>query len=121
MGIKKKILVVDDDPEMTFLIKEILKKDYRISITHNGPEAFEKTRGENFDLILTDIRMPYLSGIWFCDAFKNKPETKHIPVIMISGLPPEENMGKAYRVGASAYLKKPFRPNELRAIVKKVL
>lgn len=118
----KRILVVDDDREMTVLMRDILEeRHYDVAVANDGPQALKKTSWENFDLVLLDIRMPYFSGIWFCDAFKHRNRTRETPVIIVSGLPPEENMARAYRVGASAYLAKPFRSKELLNLVQKML
>ena len=119
----KKILIVDDDADMTFLMSETLHEQhhYQVTVAHNGPDAVARTSKEDFDLIVLDIRMPFFSGLWFCDALKCRPQTKNTPVLIVSGLPAEENMQKAYRLGASAYLKKPFRSDELLQVVKKLL
>lgn len=117
----KRILIVDDDVEMAQLMKEILScEGYEITMAHDGIQAIEKSKHEKIDLILLDIRMPFFSGFWFCDAFKQRPETKNVPVIMVSALLDEEQQRKAYDAGASAHLKKPFLPQELAALVKKV-
>ena len=119
---RKKILIIDDDPDMAFHMSDTLKTHrYQVSVAHTGPDAIEKSMQGDFDLVLVDIRMPFFSGLWFCDAFKHRPQTKSIPVIVVSGLAPEENMEKAYQVGASAYLKKPFRSEELIETINKVL
>jgi CheY-like chemotaxis protein len=118
----KKILVVDDDVEMTMMVQEILsQKDYEVFLAHNGLAAIEKSNHEMPDLILLDIRMPILSGFWFCDAFKKRPKSKNIPVVIVSSLSAEEDIQKAYQMGASAYLKKPFRPEELITVVEKTI
>jgi len=118
----RRILIVDDDPDMTFLMSEALHEHhYHISVAHSGPDAVAKTSKEDFDLIVLDIRMPFFSGLWFCDALKCRPQTKNTPVLIVSGLPVEENMQRAYRLGASAYLKKPFRSEDLLQVVRKLL
>ena len=117
----KKVLVVDDDIEMTMIIKEVLTEhDYEVEIAHNGLEAIKKSKEESPDLILIDIRMPFFSGLWFCEAFKQRPQTKDIPIVVVSALSSEEDVQKAYQRGARAYLKKPFRAEELLRIVQKV-
>ena len=117
-----RILVIDDDEEMTLLMKDVLQvQSYEVEIAHNGLEAVQKSKQERFDLILLDIRMPFFSGFWFCDAFKMMPSTKNIPVIMVTALREAENMEKAYQVGASAYLIKPFRSEQLLDMVEKIL
>ena len=118
----KNILVVDDDVEVTMIIEEILKqKNYRVLVAHDGLKAMERSNGERIDLILLDIRMPMLSGFWFCDAFKHKPQTKHIPIVMVSSLSDADEMRKAYKLGASDFLKKPFQSQELLEVVEKNL
>lgn len=120
-NIKRTILVVDDDPEMTHLIEEILAQSgYTVISTHDGLSAIERTKKERIDLILMDIRMPFFSGFWFCDAFKNRPQTKSIPIIFVSSLSSDDDVKKAFQMGGAGYLKKPFRAQELLAAVEKV-
>lgn len=118
----KKILIVDDDIEITQIMSDILIRDqYEVVLAHDGVQAIEKSKNEKVDLILLDIRMPFFSGFWFCDAFKQRAETKDIPVVIVSGLLDDQNVRKAYDAGASGHLKKPFQAEELSALVKKVL
>ena len=115
----KRILIVDDDVEMAQIMAHILQKhDYQIVLAHDGIQAIEKSKREKIDLILLDIRMPFFSGFWFCDAFKQREETKDIPVIVVSGLAEDDNRQKALDVGASAYLKKPFEADKLLDLVR---
>lgn len=115
----KKVLVVDDDKDMTELVKELLTEhDYEVLTAANGLEAIERSKDKRLDVILMDIRMPYFSGFWFCDVFKKKPETKDVPIVFVSALSDEEDMKKARSLGARAYLKKPFRQEQLLKIVE---
>lgn len=115
----KRILIVDDDIETAQMMAEILQnKNYDIVLAHDGIQAIEKSKKEQINLILLDIRMPFFSGFWFCDAFKQRPQTKDIPVIVVSGLSDSENIQKAHDLGASGYLKKPFLPKDLVGIVE---
>ena len=117
----KKILIVDDDKEMLVLMGAILKEHYDVIFAGDGLKAIERSNENLFDLILMDIRMPFFSGFWFCDAFKHRSKTRDVPVIMISSLSDESNIRKAFEMGATGYLKKPFQPEELLEAVKKVL
>jgi len=100
---------------------EILStRNYEIVLAHDGIRAIEKSNKEKVDLILLDIRMPFFSGFWFCDAFKQKPETKDIPVVIVSALSNPEDIEKAYRLGAAGYLTKPFKAAELIGVVEKI-
>ena len=119
---QKKILVIDDDREMTFLMKEILSKEnYEVCAAHTDVEAMGHSKEIGFDLILLDIYMPFLSGFQLCDLFKRQRQHKNIPVIMVTGLSGTDTMEKAYQAGADSYLKKPFRAEELLAMVRKIL
>ncbi len=116
----KKILVIDDDPDMTRIVEDILStQNYEVIVAHDGMSAVEKTNREQVDLILLDIRMPLLSGFWFADMFGKRPQTKGVPIIVMSALSGEEEVKKAYELGARSYLKKPFKPQELLELVEK--
>lgn len=122
MNKKHRILIIDDDVEMADLMGKLLEQEnYEVDVAHDGLRAIEKSNQENFDLILLDIRMPFFSGFWFCDAFKQRPQTKNVPVVMVSGLSADENVEKAMVVGATDYLKKPFQADELIRVVQKYL
>jgi len=119
---EKKVLIVDDDEEMCMVLKDILSyHHYNVKLAHDGLQAFQKTHEEKFDLILLDVCMPVFSGFWFCDAFKNKPETQNIPIIMMSGMSKEDNADRALDLGATAYLKKPVNAERLLEVLEKVL
>jgi len=119
--VAKKILIIDDDVEMATMMGEILgSRNFEVILAHDGIRAIEKSNKEKIDLILLDIRMPFFSGFWFCDAFKQKPETKDIPVVIVSALNKPEDIEKAYRLGAAAYLTKPFKSHELVNVVEKM-
>ena len=118
---RKSILVVDDDLEITHIIQDILKSDYEVIIANDGLKAMECSKSSKIDLILMDLHLPIFSGFWFCDAFKRKPETRDIPIIVVSGLTSPEDVKKAYQVGADGFLKKPFRSHELLEAVQKAI
>lgn len=118
----KKLLIIDDDVEFAKTMADILEtKDYVVEIANDGLQAIEKSNEGNVDLILLDICMPFFSGFWFCDAFKQRPKTKDIPVVVISGLTDAKDIRKAYKVGACAYVKKPFEAAELIKVIEKYL
>ena len=119
---KKNIMVVDDDAEVAMIIEEILKThNYRVVIAGDGLRAIERSHQEKLDLILMDVLLPYFSGFWFCNAFKHRPETSHIPIVVVSSLSSPEDIQKAYQVGASGYLKKPFDSDQLLEVVSKTM
>lgn len=118
----KTILVVDDDVEMAVIMEQILRKaGYEVLLAHDGLQAIEQSKKSCVDLILLDVRMPFFSGFWFCDAFKQREATKSIPIIMVSGILDDDNIKKAMDLGASACLRKPFKPAELIGLVEEHL
>jgi len=120
--LSKKILVVDDDPNVTELVRLFLdERTWRIIGVDDGLRALEILKKEPVDLILLDMRMPFFSGLWFCNAFKDRPTWHDMPVIVMSSVANEEEIKKAYEIGARDYLKKPFGAEELLHAVEKNL
>ncbi len=120
MTTPKKILVVDDDKDMVIMMTKMLESNhYEVFSAENGAFALEKTNHHHIDLILLDNKMPLFSGIWYCNALKKKPNTKNIPVVMVSGGLDEEIIAKGREVGAVDFLKKPFHMEDLLKIVCK--
>jgi DNA-binding response OmpR family regulator len=116
----KKILIVDDDAEFRSNLIEVLKdEEYETDSASSAAEALAKSGEREFDIILLDFMMPGMSGI---DALrelrKQCPRTK---VIMITAFASIENAVNAIRKGASDYISKPFKINELLTTVRRVL
>lgn len=112
-----KILVAEDDPIMLKTISLRLKKDGHIIIaTDNGRDALNLIEKENPDLIITDIMMPYSSGLEIVGKVK---QTKNTPIIILSSMGQETIVLEAFNLGADDYITKPFSPNELSVRVKR--
>ena len=110
----EKILIVDDQPEITDLIKFILKKqNYESVIAFNGLEGLNKARSEMPDLILLDITMPDMNGYEVCEKLKLDPATAQIPIIMLTARDMGEDFEKAMEKKADWYITKPFDPKHL--------
>ena len=89
----KKILVADDDRRLVFLMKEFLEgRGYSVVSAENGEDAVEKTRQLKPDLLLLDVRMPKLDGDEVYMVLKADPATKHIPILMLTGLRSEKEI-----------------------------
>jgi DNA-binding response OmpR family regulator len=115
------ILVADDDLIILKTIELRLKKDgYNVIISQDGKEALEKIEEASPDLIITDIQMPFLTGLELLEAVK-KRYGKKIPVIILSAMGQESEVLKAFQSGADDYITKPFSPNELAMKVKKYI
>jgi len=119
---ERNILVIDDDVEMATVMGDILKmNNYEVLLAHDGLQGIERSNERRIDLILLDIRMPIFSGFWFCDAFKKRPRTQNVPIVMVSSLSAAETRRKAEEAGAAAFLSKPFRAQELIDTVARVI
>ncbi|SKA18660.1 response regulator transcription factor [Sediminibacterium ginsengisoli] len=116
-----KILVAEDEPLLLKTIELKLKKEgYEVIITQDGKQALEHIRKENPDLVITDIMMPYASGMEIINFIRQKMEKK-IAVIMLSGMEQEQVKMEAFDLGADDYITKPFSLNELAIRVKRLL
>jgi DNA-binding response OmpR family regulator len=113
---KKRILVIEDDEEMRALLRDVIEDEgYKTASVHNGSEAFRKLAKESFDLIITDVRMPGLTGLDILPGIKKlQPDT---PIIVITAFGSEEVQRKALERGANAYLEKPIHFRELRTLI----
>lgn len=117
-----KILIVDDNRDNAFLLKELLSRyDYEIATSHNAEEASQEIRANPPDLILLDVVMPGRSGYELCQELKSNAETRLIPIVLITGLTDREDKIRGIEVGADDFLNKPIFPEELFARVKSLL
>ncbi len=113
MSDKQKILIADDELYIRLLVKDILEPEFTVLEASNGEEAVSITRTEQPDLVLMDILMPKLDGYTACYAIKNNELTKDIPVVMLTGVGHELNRQLSQEMGATAYITKPFNPEDL--------
>ncbi|RNI35327.1 response regulator [Hanamia caeni] len=114
-----KILVAEDEMIMLKTIELRLKKDgHEIITCSDGREAILKIDETNPDLIITDIMMPFASGLEIIEAVKRK-DGKHTKVIVLSAMGQENVVLEAFQLGADDFITKPFSPNELSMRVKR--
>lgn len=114
-----KILVAEDELIMLKTIELRLKKDgHEITTCSDGREAIKKIEEINPDLIITDIMMPFASGLEIIEEVKRK-SGKRIKIIVLSAIGQENVVLEAFQLGADDYITKPFSPNELSMRVKR--
>ena len=118
--INETILIVDDTVSNLDILIELLN-DYDVIDATNGEDALNIVQDEKIDLILLDIMMPNMDGYEVCEKLKSNPKTKNIPIIFITAKTDEESIEKAFDIGGTDYITKPFLPKELLARVKKEL
>jgi DNA-binding response OmpR family regulator len=119
---EKKILIVDDEQFILMALTDAVENEGFVCLTaSDGEEALAVARREKPDLILLDIMMPKKDGFEVCKELKSDPETKHIPVVMLSAKSQAVDIEKGKQVGADDYVTKPFRPSTLRKLFSDVL
>jgi two-component system, chemotaxis family, chemotaxis protein CheY len=115
-----KVLVIEDDAPLCWLLEKILRGKYEVIVMNNGLEAWSwLSDGNSCDLIISDVRMPSLSGIELLENLSNSGLFRNIPVIMLSGL--EDSRDECLSLGAFAYLVKPFEPQKFLNEVSRAL
>ncbi len=118
----KKVLVVDDSALIHQMYKMVLMR-YRCQIVNalNGQDGLEQLeKNPDINLILLDINMPVMNGIEFIKKVKAIPAYESIPIIMVSTEGKEEDTLRGLSLGAKGYVKKPFQPSDLHAIIEKI-
>lgn len=117
------ILIVDDSAAMRSLLAATLETvgDVTVIQANNGFEALRMLPREQINLVLTDINMPDINGLELLSFIRNNPLYKELPVIVISTEGSRKDIDKGLALGASAYLVKPFNPEQLLELVKGLL
>ena len=119
---KHKVLIIDDNPMNTEILKEILDQINQSSVVvHNGKHALDIVEKEKFDLILLDVMMPEMSGFDVIKQLKSKTSTKDIPVIFVSALDKTSAIVKGFNLGSYEYIIKPFNIEEVKARILSIL
>jgi CheY-like chemotaxis protein len=119
---KSKILIVDDEIKNIRLFKGMLRSDSYLSFAAlGGGQALEMVSGVNPDLILLDVMMPGINGFDVCRKLKRVPETKIIPIVLVTALSEKAHRLEALEAGADDILSKPVDPSELVVRTKSLL
>ena len=117
-----RILVVDDEPEITDIVETFLTESgYTVGVENEPANAMDAVRKFEPDLILLDIMMPGTDGYAICNQLKTDPDLAHIPVIFLTGKDRNDDMGRSFKVGGDMFIKKPFSCERLLEIVNIVV
>ena len=117
-----RILVIDDEPEITEIVKTFLEESgYRVAVVNSPSEAVEKARAFKPDVVLLDIMMPGVDGYDICQQLKADPQFAGVPIIFLTGKDRTDDMGRSFRSGGDMFIKKPFSCERLLEIVNIVL
>ena len=115
------ILLVEDNDDFRFYLKENLRQYYKLYEAANGKEGWQKALAHHPQLIVSDISMPYMDGIEYCRKIKADKRTNHIPVILLTALTGEKEQLKGLQTGANDYITKPFNFELLHSKIKNLL
>ncbi|RYY57391.1 MAG: hybrid sensor histidine kinase/response regulator [Chitinophagaceae bacterium] len=118
---RKTILVVEDDNDIRFLLRDILQDEYLIHEATDGLEAISLIEKIIPSLVICDVMMPNMNGLELCNRVKNSPATCHVPFMILSARGSEDHHMEGYEVGADAYIAKPFQTGHLLRRVRKLI
>lgn len=117
-----KILTVDDSKVIRDLVAAVLTKNgHTVTTANDGMEGLQETRTQQFDMILSDINMPNMTGISMVSKIRRIEGYEHTPIIMLTTESSDFKKDKAKKMGASGWLQKPFDPERLMKAVNKLI
>jgi DNA-binding NarL/FixJ family response regulator len=122
VGNHRRLLLIDDDPNLILLVKDYLEfRGYEVITAENGREALEVLEQDVPDMIICDVMMPEMDGYSLVSAIRSDPKTSWIPVLFLSAKGQSQDRVKGLNIGADVYMVKPFEPEELVAQVESSL
>jgi len=117
-----RVLVIEDEQDVAELIRyNLAKEGYEVRVVANGVDGLKQARESRPDMILLDIMVPQLNGWEVCRRLKQEPDTREVPVIMVTGRMEEGDKVLGFEMGADDYVTKPFSPRELLARIRAVI
>ena len=116
-------LVVEDNEHLSYLLTCMLQREgFNVVAARNGREAVDCiTEGEAVDIVLMDLMLPYLNGFELIGLIRAHPDWKRVPIIVLSARSQEDDVVKALRAGANDYVRKPYKPRELLARIRRCI
>jgi DNA-binding response OmpR family regulator len=117
-----RILVIDDEPEITEIIKAYMSNaGYEVEVENEPQNGIQDARNFKPNVIILDIQMPFMDGYDVCSQLRADPDTAETPVLFLTGKDVREDRGKAFGVGGDFYIKKPFSCERLLQMVKTIM
>lgn len=118
----KVIMTVDDSASVRQMVSFTLKQaGYGVLEASDGKDALSKIDGAGVNMVLTDLNMPHMDGIELIRALRANPSCKFLPIVMLTTESQPEKKQEGKTAGATGWIVKPFKPDQLLAVIKKVL
>lgn len=118
----KKILAVDDSASMRQMVSFTLKKaGFDVTEAKDGQEALEIAKSSQFDVVISDVNMPVMDGITLVKNLRGLPQFKFTPILMLTTESGTDKKTEGKAAGATGWIVKPFNPEQLLAVIKKVI
>jgi two-component system alkaline phosphatase synthesis response regulator PhoP len=113
-NVTKKILIAEDEPSIVVALEYLLQRSgYDVHIARNGDEALKQVEAHVPDLVLLDVMMPLRSGYEVCKRIRERPDWRHIKIVMLSAKGRDAEVNKGLAAGADLYITKPFSTREM--------
>ena len=113
-NVTKKILIAEDEPSIVVALEYLLqRRGYDVHIARNGDEALKQVEAHVPDLVLLDVMMPLRSGYEVCKRIRERPDWRHIKIVMLSAKGRDAEVNKGIAAGADLYITKPFSTREM--------
>jgi len=119
---KPTILIVEDEPPVVDLLRyNLMRQNFAVDVARDGEEAIVKIEERTPDVVILDWMLPHLSGLDVCRQIRSRPDTRNLPIIMLTARGEESDKMRGLAQGADDYVTKPFSVGELLARVRAVL
>jgi DNA-binding response OmpR family regulator len=117
----KRVLVVEDDAAVSHMIAQILRAEgYESTAAAEGRSALSLLGSEPFDIVILDVMLPGMDGIQILTSIREEPSLNRVPVLMLSAKTDDATTWAGWRAGCDYYMTKPFDPDELLSILKRL-
>ena len=118
----KRVLIAEDEPSIVAAVEFLLQRGgYEVRVARDGEEALRAVETEHLDLVLLDVMMTVKSGYEVCTRIRERPEWRHIKVIMLSAKGRDAEVTRGLSLGADVYITKPFSTRDLMARIDALL
>jgi len=117
----KKVLYVDDAKSMRKLIDLVLSKQFDVTMAENGQLGYEEIEKQKFDVIISDINMPVMSGLELLGKLRKHPNSQYTPVLMLTTEASAELKAEGKLLGATGWIVKPFDPEKLASAINRLI